>query len=72
LIDDKYWFPVYTYADDVLHFQDSSQRVKVTVKYDQYKRYRFKTETSIQYGGEVNGPQKPAAQQPPAGGSGKK
>jgi hypothetical protein len=53
LVDNKYWFPAYTYADDVLHFEDSNQRIKVTVKYDHYKRYQFKTESAIQYGGEV-------------------
>lgn len=48
-IDGKYWFPTYTYADDVLNFKDGqSQRIKVVVKYDQYKK--FHTETSIQYG----------------------
>lgn len=61
LIDNKYWFPVYTYADDTLQFRDSSQRLKVIVKYDHYKRYHFKTETSIQYGGEVANPNQKAA-----------
>jgi hypothetical protein len=70
LIDNKYWFPVYTYADDVLHFQEASYRIKEVIKYDQYKRYHFKSETSIQYGSEVpnpNGKSQPA----PATGNGK-
>ena len=50
-IDGKYWFPVYTYADDTLNFKDGpSQRIKVTVKYDHYKKYEFKSESSIKYG----------------------
>jgi hypothetical protein len=50
-IDGKYWFPTYTYADDTLNFKDGqSQRIKVIVKYDQYKKFQFKTDTSIQYG----------------------
>jgi hypothetical protein len=61
-IDGKFWFPVYTYADDTLNFRDSSQRIKVVVKYDHYKKFQFKTDTSITYGKEV--PDAPAT--PPA------
>ncbi len=50
-IDGKYWFPVYTHADDVLQFRDSSQRIRMTVKYQNYKR--FGAETSITFGDEV-------------------
>jgi hypothetical protein len=54
-IDGKYWFPTYTYADDTLNFKDGqSQRIKVVVKYDQYKKYEFKSESTIKYG-EVGG-----------------
>lgn len=50
-IDGKYWFPTYTYADDTLNFKDGpSQRIKVVIKYDQYKKYQFKTESTIKYG----------------------
>jgi hypothetical protein len=68
-IDGKYWFPVYTYADDTLHFQQSAQRIKVVVKYDHYKKFEFKTETSIKYGGEVPAP---GTATPPPATSGKK
>lgn len=62
-IDGKYWFPTYTYADDTLHFKDGpSQRIKQVIKYDHYKKFEFKTETTIKYG-DVGG----AGQQPPAG-----
>jgi hypothetical protein len=47
-IDHKYWFPTYTRADDVLHFKDSSQRVHMVVKYENYKR--FGSETNITFG----------------------
>ena len=60
-IDGKYWFPTYTYADDTLNFKDSSQRIKEVIKYDHYKKYEFKTESTIKYG-EVGGTQ---ANQPP-------
>jgi hypothetical protein len=68
-IDGKYWFPVYTYADDTLNFKDGpSQRIKVIVKYDHYKKFEFKTQSTIQYG-TVGGasPQQPTnGQNPPA------
>ena len=50
-IDGKYWFPTYTRANDTLHFKDSSQRIRMVVKYENYKR--FGADTSITYGGEV-------------------
>ncbi len=63
-IDGKYWFPTYTYADDTLNFKDGqSQRIKVIVKYDQYKKYEFKTESTIKYGDVGSG----TAQQPSSG-----
>lgn len=68
-IDGKYWFPVYTYADDTLNFKDGpSQRIKVIVKYDQYKKFQFKTESTIKYGevGGANSQQQPNGQNPPA------
>jgi hypothetical protein len=56
-IDGKYWFPVYTHADDVLHFRDNSQRVRMVVKYQNYKR--FGADTSITFGDEVTEPKGP-------------
>jgi hypothetical protein len=50
-IDGKYWFPTYTRANDTLHFRDSSQRIRMTVKYENYKR--FGSETNITFGDEV-------------------
>jgi hypothetical protein len=47
-IDGKYWFPVYTRADDVLHFQNGDQRVRMTVKYENYKQFR--AQSDIKYG----------------------
>jgi hypothetical protein len=51
-IDGKYWFPTYTHADDTLHFRTSSQRIRMTVKYENYKR--FGADTSITFGDEVD------------------
>jgi len=51
-IDGKYWFPTYTRANDTLHFKDSSQRIRMVVKYENYKR--FGSETNITFGDEVS------------------
>jgi hypothetical protein len=56
-IDGKYWFPTYTRADDVLNFQSGPQRIRMLVKYEDYKQ--FKAETQIQYGEQVPNPELP-------------
>lgn len=38
-VDGKYWFPVYTIAEDTLYFENSSQRIRQVVKYEDYKRF---------------------------------
>ena len=38
-IDGKYWFPVMTYGDDTLYFRTGPQRVRLTIRYSQYKRF---------------------------------
>ena len=50
-IDGKYWFPTYTRADDTLHFQNMNQRIKMTVKYEDYKQ--FKSNATVTFGEEV-------------------
>ncbi len=61
-IDGKYWFPTYTHADDVLPFETGPQRIRMTVRYENYKQ--FKSDVNIQFGDEVKGEgQQPA---PPA------
>lgn len=62
-IDGKYWFPVYTHADDVLHFKDNSQHIRMTVKYEDYKR--FGAESSITFGEEVADPSSTTKQAAP-------
>ena len=51
-IDGKYWFPTYTIANDTLHFKDNDVRMKQTVKYEDYKR--FKSDTTITFGDAVD------------------
>jgi hypothetical protein len=55
-IDGKYWFPVYTHADDVLEFQSGPQRIRMLVTYKDYKQ--FKGEVQIRYGDEAGGAKK--------------
>ncbi len=64
-IDGKYWFPTYTRADDTLHFQSGQdQRIRMVVRYQDYKRYEGKS--TIRYGDVVEGA--PGQQAPaPAG-----
>jgi hypothetical protein len=38
-VDGKYWFPVYTKADDELHFKLQDVHIKEIVKYEDYKRF---------------------------------
>jgi hypothetical protein len=38
-IDNKYWFPTYTRADDELHFSTGDVHIREIVKYDDYKRF---------------------------------
>lgn len=39
-IEGHYWFPAYTYADDVLHFRTGGVHIRMTVRYTNYKRFR--------------------------------
>jgi len=50
-VDGKYWFPTYTRADDTLHFPQGPQRIRMIVKYQDYKR--FGAESSVTFGAEV-------------------
>lgn len=61
-IDGKYWFPTYTRADDTLHFQTGPQRIRMIVKYENYKR--FQGRSTIQFGEVVDDPNKPKTEDP--------
>jgi len=49
-IDGKYWFPVYTKVDDILHFSSGDVHVRQIVKYTDYKR--FGSNVKITYDGQ--------------------
>ena len=53
-IDGKYWFPTYTIANATLHFPEFDQRIKQTVRYEDYKQ--FKASSTITFGDEVDQP----------------
>ncbi|HLZ41342.1 MAG TPA: hypothetical protein VKQ11_10285 [Candidatus Sulfotelmatobacter sp.] len=64
-IDGQYWFPVYTKADDELHFKTEDVHIKEIVKYEDYKR--FGSNVKILYEGKEipKSDQKPDANKPP-------
>ena len=38
-IESTFWFPTYTHADDILHFRQGDVRMRMTVRYKNYKRF---------------------------------
>lgn len=38
-IEGTFWFPTYTHADDILHFRQGDVRMRMTVRYKNYKRF---------------------------------
>jgi len=65
-IEGTFWFPTYTHADDILHFRTGDVRMRMTVRYKNYKRFG----STIQLGKstEVPGTQSnpPQTQPPPS------
>lgn len=74
-IDGKYWFPVYTHGDGVLHFSagngylSQDVHMRETVKYSNYKQYRSTIRVLFQ-GQDISNGQQPASGQPPASSGG--
>ncbi len=62
-IDGLYWFPVFTRADDELHFKMQDVHIREIIKYQDYKR--FGSNVKILYEGkEIPKGQKPPDQKP--------
>src|SRR6185295_2564710 len=38
-IDERYWFPTYTYGDDVLQFKRNPIRLRMVIKFTNYKKF---------------------------------
>jgi outer membrane lipoprotein-sorting protein len=49
-VDQKYWFPTYTRADDTLHFSGNDVKIREIVKYENYKR--FQSKVKVTYNGQ--------------------
>ena len=47
-IDNKYWFPTYTKADDTLHFSGGDVRIREIVKYSDYQRFGSKVKITYE------------------------
>jgi hypothetical protein len=63
-IDEKYWFPVWSHADDILHFGPKfggDVPMKITVKFTNYKR--FGSDVKITYEGQTVQQQQPKPDQ---------
>ncbi|MBM3763474.1 MAG: hypothetical protein FJW36_24970 [Acidobacteria bacterium] len=60
-IDGKYWFPTYTVSTDTLVFDASVVPIKMTIRYQDYKR--FGAESDIKFGDVVE-PEKPKPTKP--------
>jgi len=59
-IDGKYWFPTYTYANDTLNFPEGPLKMKMVMKYEDYKQ--FKSDVNIRYSDDLAKPAGEAAQ----------
>jgi len=46
-VDGKHWFPVFTYGDDTLAFRTGLQRMRLKIRYSDYKR--FGSDSTIQF-----------------------
>jgi hypothetical protein len=38
-VDGGFWFPVTTYADDTLYFRSGPQRIRLTIRYSDYRKF---------------------------------
>ncbi len=65
-VDDKYWFPAYTKADDILHFKVGAigdVHIREIIKYEDYKRFGANTKITYQ-GKEIPKPDQNPSGQP--------
>ncbi len=62
-IDGKHWFPTYTVAEDTLQFQTGGVRIRMLVKYQDYKY--FGSESTIKFEGVTEQPNQTQPNQSP-------
>jgi hypothetical protein len=64
-VDGKYWFPVYTIAEDTFHFEDGNKAyIKQVIKYEKYKQFKAESRI-IDATEEVPSPSAPQSPPPP-------
>jgi hypothetical protein len=63
-IDGEYWFPVFTRADDELHFKLQDIHIREIIKYEDYKRFGAKS-TILFEGKQIPKSDQKPEQQPP-------
>ena len=65
-VDNTYWFPTYTFAEDTLHFSNGDVQMRYIVKYKNYKRYGSKSRITYE-GQEISkgDGQQPSGTTPP-------
>jgi hypothetical protein len=61
-VDNRYWFPAFTKADDTLHFKMNDVHIREIVKYEDYKR--FGANSRITYQGKEIPKAAPGDKQP--------
>jgi hypothetical protein len=52
VIDGKYWFPVWTHADETLRFPEKNVRIEETITYEGYKE--FGSKATIRFEGQAS------------------
>jgi hypothetical protein len=48
LVDGRHWFPVHTFADDVLPFRSGPQRIRLRIGYADYRRFGAESRVKFQ------------------------
>jgi hypothetical protein len=64
-VDGNYWFPVFTKADDILHFKLNDVHIREIIKYSNYQRFGSKVKITYQ-GQEVEKSEQKGQTPPPA------
>jgi len=64
-VDGQYWFPVFTKADDILHFSIHDVHIREIIKYSDYRRFGSKSKITYE-GKEVEKTEQKGQTPPPA------
>ena len=47
MVDNQYWFPVWTHADSTLHFDQLAVRIEETITYENYRKFGSKAKVDF-------------------------